>query len=262
MVSSHAQHIDADDPELLATLRQLDNDLAERPAVDAGRLIMRLQDARGYYVASALDTFDRELRRASAAEKHQRLSLEDVAVRGRKSDLKARRRDLYPDPPSAAALGLVAAEQGSSLLLLEPLGAAQDLLLSRPLSALLNAATLSGWAWGVTVWLRRQWPTNEGGAEGTVTSATEGVPEKGRGATPALEPPPVPRESLEDRGRSELTALRAAEGDPSRFLGEPDFEIELPSPELTMDGAVFRGPREINYVRREPDGTTTWVTIR
>ena len=59
-------------------------------------------------------------------------------------DLPSGGRGPRPVVPTAGGLRLVAAEQGSCLLLLEALGTLQALLTSQPITAVVNAVAMTG----------------------------------------------------------------------------------------------------------------------
>lgn len=149
-------------------LQELEDSLRrEGPPRERG-IILAVADPRAYYVTQELERFDREFRRTSSRARSGALPLsealsESVAASRRSGELrvwtgdrsdpasyqreKQLRGSLHgtrPDNPVQSSLGLVAWEPGSSLMLLEALGAAVTVMASEPMTALANAAAWSG----------------------------------------------------------------------------------------------------------------------
>jgi hypothetical protein len=111
-------------------------------------------------------------------------------------------------------------------MLLIPLGALITALNHDPLSALLNAASLSGYVGKVTGWIRRR-------------------PDRLQGIS----------------ARQLLDVLQEVDGNVASLLGPPDAVADLAVASLQLpDGTIARG-RVIDYVREEPDGSRSWIRI-
>lgn len=226
-----------DQREILSALKQVEAELADQRIsdIDPGVVILRMDNPQAYYVASTVITLDRELRRTAKGMEFNNLSLESsIAAQFNTpagSDARSSRRNLHPLVPARASLNVTAAEQGSSVLLLEPAGYAINLLTSTPLTVFLNTLALYGCSKTVAIWVR-----------------AKGWPGKGKRA-----------------GRSDLHAVQEAGGaGPGAILEAQPVGVQFPAQagQMDADGVSISGPAEISYVRRHADGTSTVMNVK
>ncbi|MDT0276697.1 hypothetical protein [Blastococcus goldschmidtiae] len=234
-------------------IRELERRWQSQSPVEQSGLILALSDPRAYYVTQALEEFDRELRRTTATAKIGSLPVEQALAesiaakrrdgggyyeyvssgeRGslaRPTELRGSLHGVRPDMPNESSLQLVASEPGSSLLLLEAVGALVAVLASEPMTAIANAAAWSGSVRRLRVWFSRS------------GDALEGV-----------------------SARQALAVLSEFGADPGRIMGPEDVSVDLdgtgPSIQLP-DGTILRASRRISYFRKKADGSTDWFEL-
>jgi hypothetical protein len=217
----------------------------DRDQPESTALILSLTQARAYYVGQEIVDIDRELRRTAAERRAGSLDLEATLlwstfrlpadfIGGQGEPERPTRRRTQgtrPDHPTQSSLQLVAAEAGSTHLLLEPLGALVTVLVSDPLTAITNAMALSGGVHTLRAFLGRK------------LNALQGF-----------------------SGRQLLRFVaQEMRGDSTALLGAPDHEIQLvpeAGPYLRLpDGTEARGTRRVRYIRRNTDGSTDWFEL-
>lgn len=222
---------------ILDALQEVESSLSDKGNgdEDPGVVIFRMGNPQAYYVASAVIALDRELRRVAKGMQFSEFPLETAVAAqfntAEGSVARAARRGHYPLVPGRASLNVIAAEEGSSVLLLEPAGIAVTLLTSVPLTVLLNMLASYGYTKSLAIWVKdKAWP---------------GVGKRA--------------------GRSDLDAVReAGDAGPGALIGSEQIGVEFPNPngQMTAEGVTINGPAEVTYIRRHADGSSTVVQAK
>jgi hypothetical protein len=225
-------HLSGSLAEVAGALAELEEETLGRRDVESSRIYIRTGEKRGYYVASTLLAFEREVRRTSAEMSKGTVTLES-ALRAQyqesrdASEERQKKKSIYPSGPRVASLDLLSARQGSSVLELQPVGEIVDFLTSVPLTVMLNSVGLYGCAKTVRAWVNKH-------VDPIVTGS--------------------------------LVDAVAAAGDlgPAAFIqDEPDFEVEIPEVRtgLHLGELTVYGPAEVHHTTLDTDGKLTVITV-
>jgi hypothetical protein len=214
--------------------------LGGAPPAETG-LALFMEESRIYYVLQEVERLDREMRRVSRAfRSNERLPLEEALAEAVDGD--TRRFDPTPadrepssrtpgrsgsrylvDTPRASSLRLADAAEGSTDLLLLPLGTLVTVFASAPMTAVANALAWSGPITRVRAWAQKR-----------------------------------SRETTDLPLKQVFRVLQEAGGDPGAIFGEPSAEVVLSD---GTEVRVRRGMTAV-VIRTHADGSSDYVEIR
>lgn len=213
----------------LAPARDFDRQLGTGPIPTSSRTLVSVAAVDLYHAGVGLALLDRELRRAT------------VLVR------RKGRIDELPRPLALAdgRLRIREASAGSLDILVDPLGAMADVLLSHPVQLLLTAGALIGWVRTVRGWVRQ---SGDLLADVSARQALEILREFGRGPTGKIG---EPSEVIDGRRRPRRKRHRA-----------PEVEQAAPAiPQLELPDGSRASANRIVHVRIYDDGTQDILTL-